>query len=283
MCVRTAANLSADVSSVDDQVSTGHVRAGVTAEVDISSLELLCVTVAAHWDHGEPEVLDLLVDEVGEAGVDIAGRDAVDTGKVTPFVGQGASHVDAAGFGDVVGGLLLGEVGDVAGHGGGDDEAAGASLLEVGAYGLCTVECAIEIGLDDLVPGLDGALEDAAVGGAAGVGNEGIDLAKVLDYGLDKVVDVFPVTDVALVCLALDTVLLLEFFGVLLTTLGARRVGDGNVCSHLSTSTGSLNAHASGSRGAGDDDDLALEAEHILKALGLWNWDRHDGGWDWLN
>lgn len=193
--------------------------------------------------------------------------------------------MDAAGFGDVVGGLLLGEVGDVAGHGGGDDEAAGATLLEVGAYGLCTVECAVEIGLDDLVPGLDGALEDAAVGGAAGVGNEGINLAKVLDDLLDEVVDVGPVANVALVRLGLDAVLLHELFGVLLTTLGARGVGDGNVGSHLSTASGGLNAHAAGTRGAGDDDDLALEAEHLHEAVALWNWDRHDGGWnllDWI-
>ena len=52
-----------------------------------------------------PEILGLLVDEVREAGVDVAGRDGVDAGEVAPLVGEGAGEVDAAGFGDIVGGL----------------------------------------------------------------------------------------------------------------------------------------------------------------------------------
>jgi hypothetical protein len=49
----------------------------------------------------------------------------------------------------------------VAGHRGRDDEGAGAALLEVVADGLGAVEGAVQVGLDDLVPGLDGAVEDA--------------------------------------------------------------------------------------------------------------------------
>lgn len=48
----------------------------------------------------------------------------------------------------------------MAGHRGGDDEGAGSALLEVGADRLCAVECAVEIGLDDFVPGIDRAVQD---------------------------------------------------------------------------------------------------------------------------
>ena len=84
--------------------------------------------------------------------------------------------MDASRFGDVVGGLFLGVVGDVAGHGGGDDEGAGATLFEVVADGFGAVEGAVEVGLDDFHPVFDGAVEDARVGGAACVGDEGVDL-----------------------------------------------------------------------------------------------------------
>lgn len=49
-----------------------------------------------------PQLLNILGNEVGETSVDVAGGDRVDTGKVAPFVGQGACQVDAAGFGDVI-------------------------------------------------------------------------------------------------------------------------------------------------------------------------------------
>ena len=266
------------VSTVDQEIGTGHVGAGVADEVDVGTLELLGLTVAAHGDHGEPEVLDLLVDKVGETGVDVAGGDGVDTGKVAPLVGEGAGHVDAAGLGDVVGGLLLGEVGDVAGHGGGDDEATGTALLEVRTDGLGAVEGTGQVGLDDLLPVLDGAVEDTAGGGAAGVGDEGVDLAKLLDHVVDEVLDALPATDVALVGLDLDTVLLGQLLGVLLTSLGAGGVGDGQVGAHLGTAAGGLDTHAAGTGGTGDDDDLALEAEEVLERVGLRNGNHDDGG-----
>lgn len=63
--------------------------------------------------------------------------------------------MDAACLGNVVGGLLLREVGNVAGHRGGDDEGSGSTFLEMCANGLCAVEGSVEIGLDDFVPGID--------------------------------------------------------------------------------------------------------------------------------
>lgn len=164
----TCTRLPAGVATIDDQVGTGSVRAGVGNEIDVGALELLGQAVAAHGDHVVPQLLDALVDKVAQAGVDVARGDCVDAGKVAPLVGQRPGHVDAAGLGDVVRGLLLGEVGDVARHGGGDDQRAVALLLEDGADGLGAVGRAVEVGVDDAVPLLLGAVDDAAVGCGAG-------------------------------------------------------------------------------------------------------------------
>lgn len=162
-------------------------------------------------------------------------------------------------------------------HGGGDNEAAGATLLEVSANGLGAVESTSQVGLDDFGPVGDGAIKDTTVGGAASVGDEGIDLAEVLDCVVDKLLHALPVADVALVGLHLDTVGLGELLGVLLAALGARGVSDGEVSAHLSATTGGLNAHTAGARGTGDDDNLALKAEEVLEGIGFGDGDRHGG------
>jgi hypothetical protein len=90
-----------------------------------------------------PQLLDVLGDKVAQTGVNVSRGDGVDTSKVPPLVGERLGQVDAASLCDVVGGLLLGEVGDVAGHGGGDDEVSGLALAEVQANGTGTVEGAL--------------------------------------------------------------------------------------------------------------------------------------------
>jgi len=152
---------TAGISSIDQYVGTGGVSRSIADEVDIGALQLLRVAVSSHGDHAHPEVLYILGHEVRQAGVDVARGDGVDAGEVAPLVGQRLGHVDAACLGDVVGGLLLGEVGDVAGHGGRDDERAGAALFEVRADRFGAVEGSVEIGLDHLVPGFGGAVENA--------------------------------------------------------------------------------------------------------------------------
>ena len=268
-------HLPRTVTAVNQQIVASHVSAGVADQVYVRTLQLLGLAIAAHRNHREPQVLSLLVDKVGEAGVNVAGGDAVDTGKVTPLVGERPGHVDAAGLGDVVGGLFLGVVGDVAGHGRGNDEAAGAPLLEVSAHGLGAVEGTRQISLDDLLPVLDGAVENAAAGGAASVGDERVDLAKLLDNVVDEPLDALPVADVALVGLDLDAVLLTQLLGVSLAALASGRVGDGQVGAHLGAATSGLNAHSAGPRRTGDDDHLALEAQQVLQTVGLGDWDRH--------
>ena len=108
----------------------------------------------------------------------------------------------------------------MAGHRCGDDEGAGSPLFEVCADGLCAVECAVEIGLDYFVPGLDSAVEDAAVGGAPGVCDEGVDFAEFFDYVCDETGYGLPVADVTLVGFDFDAVFFGEFFGVLLAAFG---------------------------------------------------------------
>jgi hypothetical protein len=69
-----------------------------------------------------PQLLRRLGHKVGQARVDVAGRDAVDARKVAPFVGEGFGEVDAAGFGDVVRGLK---------------PAQGGELVKTGRNGIC--------------------------------------------------------------------------------------------------------------------------------------------------
>ena len=97
--------LSDSVSTVNDDVSASTVGASIAGEIDVCTLQLSSLCVTTHRDHAVPELLSLLVDEVGETGVDVAWGDGVDAGEVPPFVGKGFREVDAGGFGDVVGGL----------------------------------------------------------------------------------------------------------------------------------------------------------------------------------
>lgn len=109
------------------------------------------------------------------------------------------------------------------------------------------------------------------------LGDEGIDLAKVLDDLVDKLLDVLVLAHVDLVGLCADAVLALELLDVLLSTGGAGRVGDGDVGTILSSTTGGLNTHTTGTRGTGDDDDLSLEVEEVLEGAGLGDGLNHDG------
>lgn len=58
--------------------------------------------------------------------------------------------MDHAGFGGVVGSLELGDVDDVAGHGGRRNEGAATLFPEVWSCGEGTVVDAVEVGADDI-------------------------------------------------------------------------------------------------------------------------------------
>ena len=168
--------LSSTVTTVDEDICTGGVSACIADQVYISALQFFCLPIAPHWNHALPQILGILINEVGKPSIDVARGDAIDTGKVTPLVCQRAGQVDAACLGDVVRCLFLRKVGNVARHGGGNDETASSTFLEVMANGLGAVEAAREIGLDDLVPVFDGAVKNATAGCTAGIGDKGINL-----------------------------------------------------------------------------------------------------------
>src|SRR6201996_6538805 len=95
-------HLPAAISTINQQISTSSIRRSIRAEINISALQLLRISVAAHRNHAHPEILCLLGHEVGKAGIDIARRDGVDTSEVTPFIRKRLGHVDASGLSDVV-------------------------------------------------------------------------------------------------------------------------------------------------------------------------------------
>ena len=186
--------------------------------------------------------------------------------------------MNTPGLRDVVAGLFLREVGHVSGHGAGDDEGPAAALAEVFADHLSTVRHTSEIGLDDFLPGLEGAVDDAAVCGSSRVGDEDVDLAPVLDDGVDEGLDVFRVADVQLVGFGLDAVFFCESGRVLFTALGARGVGDDDIGTHLGTAAGGFDAHAARAGGTGHHDDFAFEAEEVEEVGLFWDVDSHVGG-----
>lgn len=148
--------------------------------------------------------------------------------------------MDAPGLGDVVARLLLRIVGDEAGHGRGDDQGPRLALAEMQAYGAGAVSASVQIGIDDFLPLLDGGIEDAVVGGFAGVGDEDVDFAKVFDYVCDEGFDAFVLVDLAFVGFAFDAVFFGEVFGVLFAAGGAGGVGDGDVGAHFGAAAGGL-------------------------------------------
>ena len=219
--LQTLPDLSAGVTAIDEEIRARGVRRGVTCKVDISALQFLSLSITSQGDHALPQLLSLGIDEIGQTGVDVTGRDAVDTGKVPPLVGERLGQMDTAGLGNIVGCLLLREIGNVAGHGGSDDERAGFALTEVEADGSGAVVGTVEIGIDDLLPLLHGLLQNAIVGRLAGVGNHDVNLAELLDDLLHKPLDIGVVANVALVGLALDAVVFLDLLGVLLASCWA--------------------------------------------------------------
>jgi hypothetical protein len=94
--------LADSVATVDDDVGTSAVGAGIGGQVHVGTLELSSLSVTAHGDHAVPEILSLLVNEVGETSIDVAGGDGVDTSKVAPLVGQRLGEMDAASLCNVV-------------------------------------------------------------------------------------------------------------------------------------------------------------------------------------
>ena len=186
--------------------------------------------------------------------------------------------MDASGFGNVVGGLFLREVGNVAGHGGRDDEGAGLALAEMVAHGFSAVECTSQICINDFLPRLHACVQDPRISRLPRISDEDVNFAKVSDDIFDELLDVFPVTDLAFVGFAFDTEFFGEFFRIGFAALGTGCVGDGEVGTHFGTAAGGFDANANGPGGTGHDDDFALEAEEVMDGIGFGDFDGHDDG-----
>lgn len=186
--------------------------------------------------------------------------------------------MDTASFGNVVGGLFLGKVGDVAGHGGSNDEGSSFALAEVVTHGFGAVECAGQVSVDDFPPCLHACVQNSIISRLPCVSDEDVDFPKVFDNILDKLLYVFPVADLAFVGLAFDAKFLRKLFGVVFAAFGTGSVGDGEVGTHFGTAAGSLNTDANGAGGTGYDDDFAFEAEEVMDGVGGGDVNGHGDG-----
>lgn len=186
--------------------------------------------------------------------------------------------MDAAGFGNVVGGLFLGVVGNVAGHGGRDDEGAGLALAEMVAYGFGAVECASQIGINDFLPRLHTCVQDSRISRPSCVSDEDVNFPKVFDDVVDELLYAFPVADLAFVGFAFDAELFGKVFGVVFAAFGTGGVGDGEVGTHFGAAAGGFNADTDGPGGTGYDDDFALEAEEVMDGVGFGDVNGHGDG-----
>ena len=272
-------HLPGRIPAIDHDIGPCGVRASITGQIHVGALELLGLGIPAQRNHTMPHLLDLLVHKVRETRVDVTGGNAVDAGKVPPFIRERFGQMDAARLGDVVRRLLLRIVGDVAGHAGSDDQGARFPLAEMQTDGSGAVKGSSQVGVDDFVPGLDAGVQDAGVGSPARVGDEDVNAAEILNHIVDQLLHVLVIAHVALVGFGFGTVFLLELLGVLDATFGTGGVGDCDVSAHLSTATGGFGADACGTGGAGHDDDFAFKAEELLEGVGFGGFDRHGGGW----
>jgi hypothetical protein len=109
------------------------------------------------------------------ADVDVEARE---------LLGGGLREADDAGLGRSV--VRLAEVAHLADDRGHVDDAAAAALDEVREGGVRAVEDAAEVGGDDLLPLLDGHAADGAVAVDAGVVDEDVEPAELLDGRLDQ-------------------------------------------------------------------------------------------------
>lgn len=81
-------------------------------------------------------------------------------------------HVDTSSLGDVVGSLLLREIGNVTRHGRCNDKRSSSTLLEVVTNSLGTVEDTVQVGLNNLMPVFSAAVKDTRSCGTTSIGNE---------------------------------------------------------------------------------------------------------------
>jgi len=294
--------LPRSVPTINDDIRARSVARRITRQVHIRSLQLLRLRIPTHRDHALPQILSLLIHKVTQSSIDIARAHTVHTRKVPPLIRKRLGKMDAASLGDIVGSLFLREVGNVAGHRGGDDEGASLALAEVVADCFGAMEGTRQISVDDLFPLLNGGVEDAVVGGLAGVGDEDVDLPEILNHIGNELFHVLPVanlfltplsassalslppiheamgTHLAFISLALDPVFLRQLLRIVLSSLCTGAVGNSDISAHFGAAAGSFDPDANGAGGSSHDDDFTFEAEELVEGVGFGDFDRHVGG-----
>lgn len=196
--------LGDSVATVDTDISTSDVLAGVGEEEGDGAHQILGLAHLALRNQGRPlavQVWVLVQDLLGEGREHVAGGDAVDADAgVGPLDGERGSQVADAGLGCVVGGLGLGDVDDGAGHAADHDHAARALTRHEVAGDRGGEEVgAIDVDGPELAHALDGVVDGLEVLGEAGRGDEVVDLAVGGDDLGDAGFDGLGVRDIGVV------------------------------------------------------------------------------------
>lgn len=80
--------LPASITPVDNNIRTGRVRAGVTRQIQIDTLQLAGIRVPSHRRQRVPPLLHLKRTVAADGRVDVAWADYVDPSKARPLDGQ---------------------------------------------------------------------------------------------------------------------------------------------------------------------------------------------------
>lgn len=86
VCLPDGRHLTGAVAAVNDDIGASGISASIASQVHIGTFQLFGFTVTAHGNHALPQILGLLIDEIRKSGVNVPGRNAVDTGKITPLI-----------------------------------------------------------------------------------------------------------------------------------------------------------------------------------------------------
>ena len=93
------------IATIDDSITSSLVRAGVRRKVQIQALYFTNMSLSTKWCHSIGFIL--YSRSSTHLGVEEAGRDDIDSGKVPPFACERSAKVSDSGFGSVVDLLLL--------------------------------------------------------------------------------------------------------------------------------------------------------------------------------
>lgn len=225
--------------------ATSQVRSLVRKQENGGVSLLVRLREAAHGDTGSLEVADLGVHSTGLLSVAETGLENVDTDTVLgPLGSETLAKVGGSTLGRVVEDLgqrlvktLL--VVNLGRHGRGDDD---GTLLEARldpelSDSLGRVEDTEDVGVVNVTEVIGGEFDSGLDDGNTGVGEETSNLSEFVLSLLERLLDELGITDIALISPALNTELLGNLGGSLLS-LGMGSVEDGDVGTGVGNSLG---------------------------------------------